>query len=466
MVTETTQATPQAPGAVPLFGHALSLLSDPLRFLTSLPACDDLARIRVGSVTALVICDPELTRQVLLDDRTFDKGGPLFDRYREALGDEIVTCPHSEHRQRRRLLQPAFRTGRLPGYARVMSQRITEVTDSWHDGRVIDVLADMQAITARTAVVTLFSDALGGPAIASLVKDFAAVQGGLFRRMLLPPPLDKVLIWESRRYARALAGIRRTAGLAIAGCRSSGADNGDVLSTLVASRDDDGRRLSDDEIGSQIMSFFLASTETTACTVAWALHLLAGHPDIEEQLHAEVDAVVGGSAVLDDVPKLPLTGRIITETLRLYPPGWILTRVATRDTTLGGHHIPAGANIIYSPYLIHHLPGVFTDPERFNPGRWDGESSTPPRGAIIPFGGGPRKCMGDTFAVTEATLTLATIAARWHLEHVPGTRVRPARGLVLHPRGLRMRATSRGDRHLARERGERRAGTASHPPAV
>lgn len=133
-----TRMIPRARGALPLLGHVMPLLRDPLRFLTSLPAQGDLVRIRIGPVTAIVICDPELTRQVLLDDRTFDKGGPIFDRLREVLGNGLVTCPHSMHRRQRRLVQPTFHQTRLPGYAQTMTEEISAVAESWRDGHVID----------------------------------------------------------------------------------------------------------------------------------------------------------------------------------------------------------------------------------------------------------------------------------------------------------------------------------------
>jgi cytochrome P450 len=181
--------------------------------------------------------------------------------------------------------------------------------------------------------------------------------------------------------------------------------------------------------------------------LAWAIYLLAGHPDVEQRLQAEVDAVLGGAAArFDDLPKLELTGRVVTETLRMYPPGWSLARTTTTDTHLGKHPIPAGTILIYSPYLLHHLPDCYPDHDRFDPDRWiDGQHAQPPREAFIPFAAGARKCVGDTFAVTEATLVLATLAARWRLQLLPNQHVRPSRSVVLYPRGLRMRATQRGE---------------------
>lgn len=183
------------------------------------------------------------------------------------------------------------------------------------------------------------------------------------------------------------------------------------------------------------MSFFFGGIETTAATLAWALHQVARLPDIEERLHAEVDALVpaGGHATFDLLPQLEYTGRIITEILRLYPPGWLLTRITTTDTQFDGHPIAKGTTVVCSPYL----------PERFAPERWAGQNTKGRNGALIPFGGGARKCIADTFSITEATLALATITARWRLTHTPGAGVTPALGAILNPRGLNMRATVR-----------------------
>ncbi|MFD7491118.1 cytochrome P450 [Streptomyces sp. NPDC059832] len=241
--------------------------------------------------------------------------------------------------------------------------------------------------------------------------------------------------------------LRHTCDLLIAERRADGTDHGDLLSALVAARDleDGGRGMTDAEISDTILTVFLAGTETTASTLAWALDLLARHPEIEQRLHTEVDTVLRGNpASHADLPRLELTERIITETLRLYPSAWFLTRTVTHDTHLGGHPLPAGTSVAYSPYLIHHRPDLHTDPETFDPDRWDPQRPQAPRNAFIPFATGARKCIGNTFAMTEATLALATITARWSLKHLPGQPpVRPVLGASFGPGRLRMHATPR-----------------------
>ncbi|WP_200302769.1 cytochrome P450 [Streptomyces adelaidensis] len=451
-MTQADYSFVTAPGALPLLGHTLRFLRDPLRFLRSLPAVGDLVTIRLGPFDALVVCAPELTRRVLLDDRTFDKGGFLFDRSREFLGNGLGTCPHKDHRRQRRMIQPAFHRGRLPGYAQEMRAQARAVTDAWQAGRTIDVLAETTTISLRTTAATIFSAA---PAALreSLAADLVTLEEGVFRRMLLPPHTDAIPTPGKRRYDRAYTRSQQTINRIIADYRADGIDHGDLMSMLLAAQDDlaapgaEGARLSDEEVRDQVMSFLFASTDTIGKALAWALHLLGRHPRIAERLHAEVDEVLtDGVATFEDLPRLEMTRNIVTETMRLYPPGWLLTRTTTVDTELGGRQIPAGTDVVLSPYQIHHRADLYTDPENFDPDRWAPERvKAIPRDAYLTFGTGARKCIGDAYAMTEATLVLATIAARWRLEHTSGRRrVRAAPyALALGPKELYMRTVAR-----------------------
>ncbi|QLL06593.1 cytochrome P450 [Mycobacterium vicinigordonae] len=448
---------PTAPAALPLVGHSVPLLRDPLSFLRSLPAQGDLVRIRIGPAAAVVVCTPELTHQVLCDDRTFDKGGFFFDRFREMLGDGIGTCRRSQHRRQRRLLQPAFHSQRLPGYAETMVTQVDATVGSWRNGQIIDVPTEMMTITSRTLLTTMFSNSLPASVLRDALDDVAAIFEALYWRMLTPPPLDRLPTRGNRRYNRALTRLRHAVGSAIADRRADGGDHRDLLSAMLSARDVDNGdgALTDAEVVDQVVSFFVAGTETTALTIAWALHLLTQHPDIERRLHTEIDAALSGrSATHADLPRLGLVSRIVTETLRLYPPGWIITRQVSADTCLGDHRISAGATVIFSPYLIHHRPDLYPDPERFDPDRWLPErAKAVRRDAFIPFGGGARRCMGDQFGITEAVLALATIAANWRMEPIPGLPVHTAAEASLRPRGLRLVAIARTDDHTREKTG-------------
>lgn len=443
---KTSPMIPAAPHALPLLGHLVPLLRNPWAFLASLPGHGDMVRIRVGPINMVVICDPQLTREVLRDGRTFDKGGLLYHRMAEVLGNGIITCSHAEHRQLRPLVQPAFHQRRLPGYAQTMTSCIDEAIGCWHDGQALNVVTEMLTISSRVLANTIFSDALPEPVLREALGDVTTIFDGFFQRMLMPPPLDRLPTPGNRSYQRARLHLRHTCQEVIDQRRAGGSDRGDLLSALLIARapGSDGRGLTDEEITDMMVTFFLGGVEAVATLLAWALHLLAQHPSIEQRLHDEVDTVLAGRpATHADLPQLQQTQRIITETLRLYPAGWFLTRTVTSATRLGHYTLPAGTTVVYSPYLIHRRDDLYDHPESFEPDRWDPSRPQPSRDAFIPFGGGSRKCIGDTFGTIEATLILATITARWRLTPVTGQRVRPAMAAALRPQELTMRVTTR-----------------------
>jgi pentalenene oxygenase len=456
-VPEATAASPavgRAPGWLPLLGHTLRIGRDPLGFLMSLPACGDLVQVKVGPWRSYLICNPDLVLRVLLDDRTFDKGGPFISKSREVIGNGVATCPHGEHRRQRRLVQPAFHRDRMPGYAAVMSDRIERVTGRWRDGQVIRPGSEMTAITTSTLTATLFATGLGDSAIAGLEHSVNVIFAGMFRQLLMPRGKPGQLLTPgSRRYARAHAFLKARVDQIIDDYRHRGASQPgtgqqDMLSMLLAARDEDGTGgLTDAEVYDQVLIFLIAGIDTTAAAMAWACLLLARHPGTQDLLHAEAHAVLGGrTARWEDLPGLELTGHVVTEALRLYPPAWILTRIVTRDTELDGHPLPAGTTLLYSPYLLQHRADLFPDPGRFDPGRWLTATGTQRlRGDFIPFSGGARQCIGKDFALTEATLALATIAGRWRLESLDHpARMRPAaRRVVLSPTSARLRVHRR-----------------------
>ncbi|OPC77375.1 hypothetical protein B4N89_43460 [Embleya scabrispora] len=428
------------PGALPLLGHAVRLGRRPLDFLASLPAYGDLVEIRLGPVPFHVLCDPDLVHQVLVDDRTYDKGGAIFDLVRTVAGNGLATCPHDDHRGQRRLLQPAFHRDRLPGYAKVMSAEVSTMLDGWTANRELDVLVTVNEFAASLATRTLFAAELDDATFEELRLCMHTVMTGMMRRMLLPWSfLNRLPTPANRRFAQARARLRRYVVQLTADYRRAGVDHGDLLSILLAVRNEDGRGLTDAEIHDQVFTFYLGGSETTAPSLAWSLYLLGRNPDIRGRLHDEVDAVLCGRvAEFDDIPKLDLTRRVIMESLRLYPPGWLFTRVTTKDTELAGRRLPAGSVVLYSPHIVQHRADLFPEPERFDPDRWLDDGPRPPRGGFTPFGAGARKCIGEVFALTEATLALASIAARWELDPLPGARERLTPRLSSTPRSLPM----------------------------
>ncbi|MCX5213308.1 cytochrome P450 [Kitasatospora sp. NBC_00240] len=447
---------PVAPGGLPVVGHAVKALRDPRGFLRSLPAHGDVMSISVGPLKAVMVCDPELTSQILLNDRTYDKGGLLFDRAKEVFGDGLVTCPHSMHRRERRLVQPAFHRNRLSGYAQVMTEGTSLMIGKWRHGQVLDMPAEMLSLTMHNMLQAMLGGTLPPQDLRQLVSDAIEVQHATYRQTFTPAVLNRIPTPGNRRYQRALAGLHNTVTDIIAKAQANPEDHGDLLSALLASRDTgasecpvggaQSERLSSAELRNEVLTFLVAGSETTAIALSWALYMIARHPDVQQRLWAEVDRVLEGKPVsLDHLPDLKLADQIITETLRLYPPaGMIWTRIVTADTRLGDYDIPAGTTIAYSPYAMHRLPHYYPNPDAFDPDRWDAEKrhSTPRNNAFLTFGGGARKCIGDQFAVTEAVLALADIASRWRLEPMPG-QGHPAITPSMGPRDLKMRLTAR-----------------------
>ncbi|BAW08465.1 cytochrome P450 [Nocardia seriolae] len=437
---------PSAPGALPLLGHSPALLRDPLSLLRALPEHGDLVRLRFGAGEFVVACTPELTQELLHDPRTFDKGGFFFDRLRELTGNNVASCPHAEHAAQRRRVQPIFRRDRMPGYGRTIVEQAAAVTGGWRDNAVIDVFPDMLRIGARCAAVLVFGATFPPKALERTISDITLYVEGIFTRMFLPPVLARLPLPANLRYGQVRKRLRHAVSAMVDGYgRADHPAGGDLLTALMDCAPTPGDPESPAGLVDQLTLMLMAGTESTATTVAWALHELSRDPVLQHRVQIEVDAAIGsGTPTHAHIGHLELTGRVLTETLRKYPAAWILSRVATRDTILGGHRIPSGTTLVFSPYLLHHRPDVFPDPDRFDPDRWLPANVCPVmRKALIPFGGGTRKCAGDTFAMVESALVLASILTRWSLDPVPDTRVRPAAYGALQPDGLRLRAVGR-----------------------
>ncbi|MGE6738013.1 cytochrome P450, partial [Streptomyces sp. NPDC059900] len=351
------------------------------------------------------------------------------------------------HREQRRLLQPAFHRGRLPAQAGAMTREITAVMEQWRDGNTIDVLAQMHTITSRVVSKTIFnSDAVSEAA--QIVREAVdVIIGSIFHRMVMPiQAINRLPTPANLRYRAAITRIHDAVTHAADEYRRDGCDHADMLSALLAARDHNGNPLSDQEVREQVITLLVAGIDTTGVALSWALNVLAHDDELRSRLHREVDATLRGRvATWDDLPHLDLTARVITETLRVYSPIWIITRTVTQDVDLAGYFLAAGSTVAYSPYLIHHRADLYPDPERFNPDRWLSDlPQRRPRTQLLPFGGGPRKCIGDTLATTEATLALASIAARWTLTPPPGAPAVDVKANVfLTPRNLYLRTETR-----------------------
>ncbi|SDM74583.1 cytochrome P450 [Allokutzneria albata] len=435
--------TGTAPGALPLLGHALTLLRDPLRFIGSLAEHGDLVHVRFGPLRAVVVCDPELAHQVITNERVFDKEGPLWRRAREVEGDGLITTARAGHRRRRRMVQPAFHRAKMPHYATIMSDVLADETTAWQDGEIVPVSAFALRLTSETTARVMFTDSADPEAVAGIRAALPDLVGGVFRRMLSPAPVNLLPTPANRAFVRARKRLQDSVERLIAGYRTAG-ERDDMMAVLLAAEHDENGTTDDEEMSALVTGLFLAGTETTSSSVSWTMHMLAEHPDVQERLRREAESVLGDRVpAYEDLIHLPYTRAVVTEVLRLYPPAWLLARVTTSRTTLGGHVLAAGMNVIYSPYLVQRRPQQYPDPERFDPGRWLNAASGCP-GSFLTFGEGARKCAGDTFALTQLMVVATGLVRRWELRPVPGPRKRPRARAVLHPRRLRLRLDRRG----------------------
>jgi cytochrome P450 len=429
--------SPPGPPQTWLFGNLKEFGRDQLGTMTRWAReYGDLVSARFGSKPVVFANHPDLVEEVLVhQNRKFIKHYRLRQTKR-TLGHGLLTSEGEFWRGQRRLAQPAFHRERIAAYARFMVDFTERMLESWADGQVRDVQDDMMRLTLEIVAKTLFDAEISGEtadasaAMETLMRCFIARTGSLVNPPhWLPTPLNLRVERAVRRLERILANI-------IAQRRASGEDRGDLLSMLLHVQDEEsGRRMSDQQLRDEVMTLFMAGHETTANTLAWTWVLLSRHPDAEARLHAEIDLVLGGRPpAVADLPRLSFTESVVNETLRVYPIVWVIGREAIEPVELGGYRIPAGTTVFLPQWVVHRDGRWYDDPEVFRPERWQGGLiQRIPRYAYFPFGGGPRICIGNNFALMEATLILATIAQKYRLRLAPDAVISPLPTITLRP---------------------------------
>ena len=428
--------------------HLFVMRRDPLAFLTGLARrYGDGVHFRLAAQHVTLLSDPEHVRDVLVTrQRTFVKSRAL-DRARLLLGEGLLTANGEHHLRQRRLAQPAFHRQRMAGYASTMIEEGLKIRETWRDGAELDVSREMMRVTLAIAGRTMFSTDVSGEAEEIGAALTNALE--LFDIAVLPfaEVFVKLPLPRSRRFNRARARLDQTIHRIIAERRRDGRDRGDLLSMLMLARDEegDGTGMSDAQLRDEALTIFLAGHETTANALAWTWYLLAQNPQAESRLHAELEAVLGMEAPeAEDFPALDYTRRVLAESMRLYPPAWVLGRRPLVDFEIGGHLVRAGSIVLMSQWVVHRDPRWWADPLRFDPDRWGGPAERErPRFAYFPFGGGTRQCIGEHFAWMEGVLLLATIAQRWRFRLAPGAVPTTQPLITLRARGMRMVAERR-----------------------
>jgi cytochrome P450 len=399
----------------------------------------DVVRTRFLYIRAYFVYHPDHIEQVLAtDNRNFIKPrsvrSPFFCRL---VGNGLLTSEGEFWRRQRRLAQPAFHRGRINAYGETMVRYAEEMIDTWRTGETHDIHHDMTHLTMQIVTRTLFNTDVThdarhiSDALQVIVEPFSS-------QATLKWILDNRLPTRAnRRFHEAVSQIDEFIYRVINQRRASGEDHGDLLSMLLQAQDeDDGTRMTDKQLRDETMTLFLAGYETTSLALAWAWYLLAQHPEAEQKLWQELEEVLGGrSPQVADMPRLRCTEMIAKETMRLYPPAYVVGREAIKDCEVGGYRVRAGTQVFMPTWVVHRDARFYESPEEFKPERWTPEfASQLPRYAYFPFGGGPRVCIGNSFAMMEFVLLMATIAQKFRLRLVPEHKVELFPAMSLRPR--------------------------------
>ena len=405
---------------------------------------------RMGPLDMYLVTEPDLVQEVFTTHAARVRKGRILQGARVLLGDGLLTSEGEHHRRQRRLIQPAFHHARLEGYARIMSRRADEAAAGWTDGEVIDVFSEMTALTMAVVGETLFGTELD--AERERVEEALADVFRAFDLLVLPfsgvrlrAPTRTV-----RRFRAAKADLERMVNGVIARRRADGArKRGDLLSMLLDAQDaEDGAAMTDDEVRHEVMTLFAAGLETTANALTFTWHLLSRHPEAERAVREEAAALGAGLPGLEDLRRLPHTQRLLQESMRLYPPVWMLARRCVEPVPLGPYSIPEGGLIMMPPLSPPSGRALLARPGALRAGALGGRGQRRPahRYAYIPFGAGTRKCIGATFAAVEGALLLATrYARRARLEAIDDRPLGLVPQITLRPRGglpMRVRVTA------------------------
>lgn len=433
----------------PLFGNLREIRRDPLVFLLS-AARDygDIISFHFIFFPGLLVNHPDYIRHVLQDNhRAYSKQHFDYAVLKPVLGEGLLTSDGDFWLRQRRLIQPAFHRQRIAAFGVQMVLDTEEMLRRWEpfgeNGQVVDVAEEMMRLTLTIVGRALFGIELSlqadtiGPAFTFINGEIAQ----LFRSFL-PTPLK----FRLPRFQRALGELNRTVQAIIDQRRAqlarSGVAGEDLLAMLIQAHDEDtNEQMSDQQLRDEVVTLLLAGHETTANALSWSWYLLAQHPQAAECLRLELKRVLNGRPpALDDLSELSYTRMVVQETLRLYPPAWIISRKAEQEDEIGGYPIPKGTVVSLSPYVTHRHPGFWEAPQAFEPERFSPpRSENRPPYAYFPFGGGPRLCIGRDFAMQEAMLILAMVAQRYRLELAPGHPVEPEPLVTLRPKyGMKM----------------------------
>lgn len=395
----------------------------------------------VGNLPVYAINHPDGVRHVLQDNaRNYSKNTIQFNTLALVTGQGLLTTSGEQWLRQRRMTQPAFHRQRIAGFGGAMTSAALRMLQRWDAlpaDTVLDIDHEMMKMTLEIVGHTMFSADLSDETSELVNAVLIALDYIVYRAQT---PIALPLFVPTRRnrgFRRALAVLDRAVEGLINERRAATGQYDDLLAMLLEAQSEDGEPMSNRQLRNEVLTLIIAGHETVASALTWAWHLLANHPEAEARLHAELQAVLGGRAAqLHDLPQLPYTRAVFDEALRLFPPAWLITRRTVAEDLIGDTAVPAEALVIISPYVVHRQPGVWPDPEAFRPERFLAEKvEAAPRYGYIPFGGGPRMCIGNQFALMEGALVLATVAQRYRFQPLAENPVEAAALVTIRPRG-------------------------------
>jgi len=442
MYASTMERTPPSPPTGFLGGHLLKL-ADPIPFyMSNLHDYGEIVQLNLNGYTAFQINHPDMIQEVLVKKASSFHKAPIYKRLLSMyLGNGLLISDGEFWKRQRKLAQPAFHTKRINAYAETMVSYSQQMLNEWQPGQQRDIAQEMMRLTLWIVGKTLFDADLStssgevAEALEFLLDDVPRTAKQIIR---LPKWIPTPTRTRRRQMIEELEGVMLPI---IEERRRTQEDHGDLLSMLLLARDDQGNGMTDQQVRDEALTLVLAGHETTANALTWTFYLLSQNPEVEQKLVAEVDSVLGGDApTLEDLGKLEYTEMVLKEAMRLYPPAWSFGRQSQEDVQIGEYMIPSKSGIMIVPYAIHRHPDFWEDPERFEPERFTAEAEhARHKYAYLPFGGGPRICIGNAFAMMEAKLIMASIVQRYQLKLVPGHVVEPEPLITLRPKyGLQM----------------------------
>ena len=434
---------PPGPGGLPIAGSMFDYLKDMLGFLVRMrEKYGDIAYFKLGSRKMYLVSNPELIKDVLVThNRNFTKSRAL-QRAKIVLGEGLLTSEGEHHIKQRKIIQPVFHQKRIRGYGDTMAEYARALGEKWHNGQVVDIHNEMMRLSLAIVSKTIFdadveseSDEIG-KSLTNLVT--------LFPRLMMPYSefLDKLPLPSNKRCELAIEHLDNIIYRLIDERRKGKKAREDLLSMLLEAQDEgSGSVMSNEQLRDEAITLFLAGQETTANSLTWTMYLISQHPEVDKKMQDEIAEVLGGKLpALDDLGKLSYTERVFKEALRIYPPAWAVARRAIEDYDLGGYCVPRGTDIFMSQFVVHRDPRFYKDPLRFDPDRWTPEFEAElPKFAYFPFGGGPRRCIGEPFAWMEGVIVLSTLMSGWKMRLVPNQKIEPEALITIRPKhGVKM----------------------------